>query len=126
MSFESDLQQISLEIDHQSSNKRLLIVLPESAGDIFLATSLFKSLKELYSDYDFYFSCLPEYMHILKNNPYIYKVLNYTPIMNNTLAMEGKSKWGGLFHICLQLNVLTQIHVCYHHNGLDKSVYFPR
>jgi len=126
MSFQSDLQQVSSEIDYQSKNKRLLIVLPESAGDIFLSTSLFQSLKDLYPGYDFYFGCLAEHGHILENNPYIFKIINYSPIMNNSMAMEGKGKWGGLFHICLQLNVLTQIHVCYHRNGLDKSVYFNR
>lgn len=123
---EQQLNYISGEIfDPENKKPRLLIVLPASAGDIFLATSLLQSLKEdLYPEYDIYFACQKEYQQILKNNPYIYKTIIYQPIMNNSLAMEGYGDWSGLFDISLELNILTQIHVSYHHNGKDKSIYF--
>jgi hypothetical protein len=121
---QEQLNYIVSQIDNTYSLK-LLIVLSESAGDIFLATSLLQSLKEdLYPDYEIYFACNKQFHDILKNNPYIYKTIIYQPIMNNALAMEGQSNWRGLFDISLELNILTQIHVSYHHNGRDKSIYF--
>lgn len=126
MSTQQQLHNIVESIDTESKNPRLLMVLPASAGDVFLSTSLFSSIKELYPEYDLYFACQPQFQHILKHNPYIYKTINYQPIMNDALAMEGRSNWNGLFDICLQLNTLTQLHISYHHNGKDRSVFFRK
>lgn len=104
--------------------KKLLLVLPASAGDIFLSTSLFQSLKEdLYPEYDIYFACKPEFQHILRNNPYLHKVINYCPIMDIPLNMEGGGEWRGFFDIAIQLHILTQIHPSYHRNAQDKTTF---
>ena len=112
-------------IESDINNKpKLLLVLPESAGDILLVTSLFRSLKtDLYPDYDIYFACRPAFQGILKNNPYIHKVIDYLPIMDNPLHMEGGGAWKGFFDICIQLHILTQLHPSYHHNTLDKTTF---
>jgi hypothetical protein len=49
-----DLNFLASAIDSKDK-KKLLFCVPESAGDIFLATSLLESLKETYYDYDIYF-----------------------------------------------------------------------
>ena len=74
------LQMLQSLVDF-TDNNRILFCVPESAGDIFLSTSLLPSVKENYPNFDIYFACKREYEDILKGNPYIYKVftvpLNY-------------------------------------------------
>ncbi len=107
-------------VDSQDK-KTLLFCVPESAGDIFLSTSLLPSIQDIYKDFDIYFACKSEYKDILKNNPHIHKVLDYQPIMENVMVMEGFSEWKGVFDICMIPTVLTQRYINYHHNGLDKK-----
>lgn len=114
-----DLKNIANNID-DNGNKKLLLILPLSAGDIFLATSLFKNLKELYHEYDIYFACLKQYQTILRNNPYIYKVIDYYPIMDNELLMTGIGDWLGLFDISIFLSGYTQKFLNYIHNGQTR------
>ena len=103
-----------------NGNPKLLFIVPESAGDIFLATSLLKSLRETYFEYDIYFACKPQYKDILKNNPYITKVIDYNPVMDNQILMEGTGDWKGLFDISIMTTVLTQRFINYLNNGKTR------
>ena len=78
---------------NNNDKKKLLFIVPESAGDIFLSTSLLPSMSKNYDEYEIYFACKPEYKDILINNPYITKVLDYLPIMDNQILMEGTTQW---------------------------------
>lgn len=104
----------------ESKNKRLLMIVPESAGDIFLCTSLLPSMKKLYPEYDIYFACKEQYRSLLLNNPYITKIINYMPIMENELAMEGYGEWKGLFNISFMVTIFTQRYLNYIHNGQTR------
>jgi hypothetical protein len=101
----------------------ILLVLPESAGDIFLSTSLLESLKELYPESYIYYACKSQYLSILKNNPFIYKTIRYNPIMENQVLMEGTENWPGLFNISIMLSVFTQRYLNYLNNGLGKIAF---
>jgi hypothetical protein len=70
-----------------NKRKRILFVLKESGGDIFITTSLFKNIKALYPDADLYVACEPKFMNILNGNTDIYKVMAYHPAMESELAM---------------------------------------
>ena len=116
-------QQIEIkarDIDLDTNHNKLLFIVPESAGDIFLSTSLLKSLKKMYAPVDIYFACNPEYRDILKNNPYIKKHINYYPIMESQIHMEGTGEWPGLFDISIMATVLTQRYLNYLNNGIGK------
>jgi|688.fasta_scaffold54395_5 hypothetical protein len=104
----------------QSDNKKILMIVPESAGDIFLSTSLLPSMKKLYPEYDIYFACKEQYHSLLLDNPNIAKVINYMPIMENQLIMEGHGKWQGLFDISFMITVFTQRYLNYIHNGQTR------
>lgn len=104
----------------ESKNKRLLMIVPESAGDIFLCTSLLPSMKKLYPEYDIYFACKEQYRSLLLNNPYITKIIDYMPIMENELAMEGYGGWKGLFDISFMVTIFTQRYLNYIHNGQTR------
>jgi len=119
---EEQIQIIQEEIKDDKS-KKLLYIVPESAGDIFLSTGLLKSMSESYKDFHIYFACKKEYQSLLKNNPYIYKVIEYFPIMENAAAMEGISNWKGLFDISIMGTVSTQRLANYWHNGLSNIAF---
>lgn len=113
------LQFIRMSVDQARPNKKLLFCVPESAGDIFLSTSLLPSLQNNYPEFDIYFACKSQYADILKGNPYIYKVLDYQPVMDTSHLMEGFADWKGIFEVAILATVLTQRHINYHHNGID-------
>ena len=119
------LQIIASQINF-NDKKRLLFIVPESAGDIFLCTSLLPNLKIMYPDFEIYFACYPRYQSILKNNPNITKVINYYPVMDNQIIMEGTGEWSGLFDISIMATTLTQRIINYLHNGLSQIMFDMR
>ena len=72
----------------KNGKKRMLFVIKESGGDVFITTSLFKELKNLYPDVDLYVACDPAFADILGGNEYIHKVLPYQPIMDQEMLMK--------------------------------------
>jgi hypothetical protein len=116
---EDAINSIYNEINDNNLHKILLIV-PESAGDIFLTTSLFRSISETYAGFEIYLACHSQYKDILKNNPYITKVINYNPAMENQVLMEGVGNWPGLFTISIMVTALTQRCINYYNNGVSK------
>lgn len=96
-----------------TGKKRGLIVMKESGGDIFILTSLFKSFKELYPDYDLYVAANPQFAEILNNNPYMYKTINYMPEMENEMFMTGHSNHKGFVDVVFYPFLATQRHLSY-------------
>lgn len=110
-------------LDKEDEGKRIVYVMPESIGDIFLSTSLFKSIKELYPDYNLYVSVKQEYFEILDGNEHIHKVIPYIPQMDNLLWLEGQGEHKGYFEIAFLPYSNTQRFLTYLHNGKDKIAY---
>lgn len=102
----------------KSGNKRLVLVLKESIGDIFLATSLLKSLREQYNEgWDIYFATSPQYFEILDGNPYITGTIPYHPNFESELFCTGVGGTKGLFDAYINLAVSTQRVTNYHTNN---------
>ena len=119
-SIEHYLSLIKTAVDDHPNVTKVLLIVPESAGDIFLCTSLLKSIKQTYEPCHIYFACYSQYFSILKNNPFIYKTIEYLPIMDNTVLMEGIGTWKGLFDVAIVVTALTQKITNYVHNGIGK------
>ena len=111
------------QIDSQQDKIKILFIVPESAGDIFLSTSLLSSLHDMYSPCDVYFACKKEFFDILENNSYIYKKIEYLPIMENQTTMEGTGNWPGIFDISIIVTILTQRLSNYLNNGNGKLAF---
>jgi glycosyltransferase involved in cell wall biosynthesis len=113
-------------LDNEGQENRLAIVLPESIGDVFLATSLLKDLKNTYPAHNIYFITKREYFEILEGNPFIHRVVPYTPICSDVLHLEGYSgredrvDHEGYFDIAILLHVNNQRVLNYTRNGRDK------
>ena len=120
------LQQQSLSLEDlldKDGRKRLLVVMPESAGDVFILTSMFESLRARYpkETWAFYFATKPEFFDILRANPYIDKVLPYNPIMDNLLHLEGINDHKGFFDVAYLPHLGTQRILDWMHNAEDKQ-----
>jgi glycosyltransferase involved in cell wall biosynthesis len=102
--------------------KKVLIVQPESIGDIFLVTSLLESIRDRYpsNKYKIYFATKPEYQDIIYGNPFVDQWVPYHPIMDNLIVMEGGMGQDGICDIVYSPYFSTQRLLSYMHNGEDK------
>ena len=102
----------------EDANERICVVLPQSIGDIIMATSLLEDLKNKYKK-KLYFATLPEYFYLLEGNPYIDKIIPYCNEMGDLTWMEGAGFLKPQFYMTFLLHVGTQIMNDYTHHGRD-------
>ena len=108
--------------NNHPDHKKVLIVQPESIGDIFLVTSLLESVRDRYPSnrYKIYFATKPEYQDIIYGNPFVDQWVPYHPIMDNLIVMEGGMGQDGICDIVYNPYFSTQRLLSYMHNGEDK------
>ena len=105
----------------EGANKRIAVILPESAGDLLILNSLMENLKSLYPDKNIYVFTKPEYYQMIEDNPSVHKLLPYQPDIENLLYLEGRGDHEGYFELAFLPNIGTQRHLNYLHNGKDKT-----
>lgn len=110
-------------LDKDDEGKRILYVMPESIGDVFLSTSLFKSIKDQYPEYNLYVATKPEYFEVLEGNPYIHKMIQYISQMDSQVWLEGMGSHKGYFEIAFLPYSQTQRFLTYLHNGRTRIAY---
>jgi len=113
-------KKITFESLLSENEKRILVTMPESAGDVFMISSLFESIKNVYPKHDLYIATKPEYFSILEGNPHVHKVLQYIPEMDNLLWLEGAGEHKGFFDIAFLPHLGTQRILNYLHNAKDQ------
>jgi hypothetical protein len=118
-------KQISFEeiLGEGSPEDRILYVMPESIGDIYISTSLFESIKKQYPDKKLFVATNPQYFSILEGNPYIHKVIQYMPQMDQLLWLEGTGDHKGYFEIAFLPHIGTQRMFNYQHNGKTRIAF---
>jgi len=116
----SENQEVADFVDKDDKGKRILYVVPESAGDVYMATSLFDNLKKAYPKYNLYVATHPQYFDILDGNPHVHKVIPYFQSMDNLLQMEGYGDHEGYFEVALLPHINVQRQLTYTHNAKDK------
>lgn len=116
-------KEFSEILDKEDEGRRILFVMPKSAGDVFWCTALLKSINEMYPDHNIYFATDPQYLDLLDGNPYVHKAIPYLPIMDNLVWAEGKGENKGYFEISFLPFVGTQRILNYMHNGKDKIAF---
>lgn len=110
-------------LDKDDFGRRVLYVIPESIGDIYMSTAVFESIKRQYPNYNLYIAVKPEYRDILIANPHVHKVIDYTPQMDQLLWLEGLGKHKGFFEIAFLPYIGTQRIFNYQHNGKTNIAY---
>ena len=91
-----------------TGRKRGLFVIKESIGDIAMCTALFKSFHRQNPNTDLYVATDPKYVEVLSGNEFVYKVIQYLPIMEQELAMIGQGKLNRYFDVYMHPGIQTQ------------------
>ncbi len=106
-------------IDKDRPNKRGLITLKESIGDLILITQLFESFHEQYPQTDLYICCEPKFFDIFDGNPYVHKLIPYQSIFEQEMAMISSSQDSSntLFHHFFLPGIGSQRHLNYLSNS---------
>ena len=107
-------------VDKDDEGKRLLFVMPGSSKDVFLSTSLFKSIKDKYKGHNLYVSTKPENFALLNGNDYVHKVIPYSESFDNVLSLEGAGESKEYFSIVFAPYLTTQKFSNYIHNMKDR------
>ena len=110
-------------LDKNDEGKRVIYVIPESIGDIYMSTAVFESIKKQYPEHNLYVAVKPEYKDILNANPYVHRVLDYIPQMDQLLWLEGVGDHKGFFEIAFLPHIGTQKIFNYQHNGKTNIAY---
>ena len=108
-------------LDDEGPDKRIAVVMPESAGDVLMINSLMSNLKSMYPDHNIYIATKKQFYPLIEDNPYIHKVIPYSKSMDNIHFMEGQGNNLGYFNICYLPYAGTQRFITYPHNGNDKN-----
>jgi hypothetical protein len=103
--------------------KRIIYVMPGAIGDIYMSTSLFRSIKEIYPEYNLYVAAQKEFHELLDGNEHIHGILPYMKEMDHIFFLEGNGDHKGWFEIAFIPFVCTQRYITYTHNGKDKIAY---
>lgn len=111
---------ISKFLDDEPPSDRILYVIPESIGDVFMSTSIFPSIKKAYPNHKLYVATKQEFTEVLDGNPYVHKVIPFMPMMENLLLMEGRAGEPGFFDVVFLPHIGTQRFLDYVHNGRDN------
>jgi len=117
------LPKITDVLSDADEGSRIIYVIPQGERDVFNSTSLFRSIKELYPDYNLYVATKKEYFSILDGNPHVFKVIEYSPQMDNLFWLEGRGEHNGFFEIAFIPYINTQKIITFTHNGKDKIAY---
>jgi glycosyltransferase involved in cell wall biosynthesis len=107
-------------LSDEGPERRIAVVMPESAGDVLMMNSLMENLKKLYPDHNIYFITKKQFFPLIEDNPHIFKTINYQKEFDNLLALEGRGNFKGYFDVAYLPHVGTQKILTYVHNGKDK------
>ena len=92
--------------------------MPEDMSGVYLCTSLFRNINELYPDHNLYVFCHPDYAPMIQGNPHVYKgVLLNNQELNNAHFLEGFGSNKKVFDVVYTPNLQARHIANYHHNG---------
>ncbi len=101
--------------------KRIAIVMPESAGDLLMINSLLTNFKNLYPEYNIYLITKPEFYPMVDDHPSIHRLIPYQPEFESLLLLEGQGDHNGYFDMAFLPFVGSQRFLNYMHNGIDRD-----
>ena len=102
----SENQSIKMSdvLGKDDENKRMLFISPKSSRGAFMSTSLFKSIKEQYKDYNLYVACEPDKNCFFTANAHVHKVIPYTNEMQNPHWLKGLVEQTEYFNVVYSSN----------------------
>jgi len=95
-----------------NDGKRLLIVMPESAGDVLIVASLVPKVRKQYPEFTIYFATKPQFKDFVEHLEGV-NWLEYFPAMDDIFWLTGRGDHRGTFDIAFLPHVLSQRSMCY-------------
>jgi hypothetical protein len=119
------LKQTSLAdiLGEEDKDRRIAIIIPESAGDVLMINGLMEGLKNLYPDDNIYVFTKPEFFCMIDDNPFVHRVLPFRNGLDNLLYLEGIGNHEGFFRMAFLPHVGSQKYLNYLHNGQDINAF---
>ena len=99
--------------------KRIAIVMPESAGDVLMMNSLISNFKKIYPKHNLYFITKPQFYPMIDDHPDIKCLIPYSDGMDNELLLEGQGEYKGYFDAAWLPFIKTQRILGGIHGGID-------
>jgi glycosyltransferase involved in cell wall biosynthesis len=116
-----DHQNIIKLEDIVDKTPAIAVVIPQSGGDVLWVNSCLHNLQELYPEYHIYVFTNPQFYDYIEDHPVVYKMMPYSPEIDNAHFLEGKGSHKGYFDLAFFPHCGTQKFHNYHHNGIDRS-----
>ena len=104
-------------LSKDDKGKRVAVIIPQSGTDVLLINSLLENLQKKHKNNNIYIFTKPEFFDYIEDNPYVYKCIPYSEVLDNPLSMEGFSEHEGFFNAAYYPATTTQKVPCYIHNG---------
>ena len=122
----SDVINIEDLLDDEGHKNRILVTMPESAGDVLMINSLIENIKKTYPDKNIYVATKNQFHSMIDDNPFVYKIIPYSMKFDNSLFLEGRAESPSYFEIAFLAHLPTQRSIQYIHNGSDKIQFFNK
>jgi glycosyltransferase involved in cell wall biosynthesis len=113
-------------LSKEEGSEKIAVVIPSSEVDVLLVNALLKNLKSQYKKYNLYIFTQPQFYPYVDDNPAVYKLLPYSPSIENQLLMEGVGDHQGYFDMVFYPHATTQKALSYLHNGSNKHQFSLR
>ena len=104
-------------LSKDDEGKRIAVVVEKAGTDLILINSLMKNLSKKHKNHNIYVFTKPDFFEYIEDNPYIYKCIGYSPVLENPLSLEGFGQHEGFFEAAYYPCTTTQAVPCYIHNG---------
>ena len=121
-----DLININDLLGDEGPDNRLLVTMPESAGDVLMVNSLIENIKKTYPDKNIYVAIKNQFHSMINDNPFVHKIIPYSAKFDDLLFLEGQGEKYGYFKIAFLAHIPTQRKIQYIHNGCDKIQFFEK
>jgi glycosyltransferase involved in cell wall biosynthesis len=113
--------EFSSLFSEEDEGRRIAVIIPQSESDVLLINSLMKNLKTQYPEHNIYIFTKEQYFQYIEDNPYIYKCLKYSDVLENVVLLEGAGDHKGFFEMAFHPHTTTQKSISYLHNGVNKN-----
>ncbi len=101
----------------KSEVKRILLCIPQTAGDVFIATGIIPGIKAKWPEADIFFATEKRYFDILEGNPNIDHVIRWHESMYNYRNYETWGPQKNTFDIVYTPTTITQVNPGWIHGG---------
>ena len=104
----------------QGREKRIAIIIKESAGDVLMINSLMSNLKKAYFNYNIYVVTQPQFFCMIEDHPDVAGMIPYQDSFNNLLFWEGRGEYEGYVDAAFLPAVGSQMVLNYLHGELKE------